>query len=241
MPTTVQIDLLDDLKALIVDGAAEDDRSQQLDLGPSEVGHPCLRHLALKLLHEPEVNRFGDPLPSVVGTGAHSRMEEFANRANTRLGRTRWLPEFRVTVWGNLAGTCDLVDLDTMTAIDWKFPDTSRMSQYSSKGPSEQYRRQAHLYGRGLRNIGIDIQTVAIAFLPRGGQLKAAHLWSEPYSDQVVDETIIRLTTVMALAHDLDLGLHPERYSQIPATPTDCYICPFYARTPLTPTECGGH
>lgn len=231
---------LDDLKALIVDGAKEDDRSQQIELGPSEVGHPCLRKLAYGLLQTPKCNDYGDPLPSVVGTGAHARMEEFAHRANRRLGRTRWLPEFKVTVREGLSGTCDLVDLDTMTAIDWKFPGTSRMATYTSKGPSQQYRIQAHLYGRGLRNAGIAVEHVAIAFVPRGGQLRHAHLWSEPYSDELVDTTLARIDTVTALIWDLQIGDHLERIDQIPATPADCWVCPWHARTPLTPNECSG-
>lgn len=237
-------DLLDDLKALITLGAAEDDRSQQRDLGPSEVGHPCMRKLALGLMHEPKVNTFGDPLPSVVGTGAHSRFEIFAHRANARLAAqgqpARWLAEMKVTVRQGLSGTCDLVDLATMTAIDHKLPGQTRMHTYTSKGPSQVYRAQAHLYGRGLRNIGIGIEQVAIAFWPRGGQMRHAHLWTEPYNDALVDEVLDRITATTLLIADLDVGEHPERYQQIPATPVDCWVCPWHNRNPATPTECDG-
>lgn len=238
--TENRVDLLDDLKALIVDGAKEDDRSQQTDIGPSEVGHPCLRHLTYKMLGAPRCNEYSDPLPSVVGTGAHSRFEIFAHRANKRLGRTRWLPEFKVTVRQGLSGTCDLVDLDTMTAVDHKLPGTSRMATYTSKGPSPIYRTQAHLYGRGLRNAGIPIERVAIAFWPRGGQIKNAHLWDETYSDQVVDDALARLDMATTLIWDLDLGEKPDSISTVPATTGECFLCPWHARTPLTPYECNG-
>ncbi|MDF3280452.1 hypothetical protein [Gordonia sp. N1V] len=234
---------LDDLKALIIDGAKGDDRSQQVALGPSEVGHPCLRKLALGLLHAPKVNSFDDPLPSVVGTGAHSRVEDFAQRANARLvaeGKpSRWLAEHRVTVREGLAGTCDLYDMATNTVIDWKFPGTSRMDTYRRQGPSETYRRQAHLYGRGWRNLGLPVEHVGICFLPRGGQLKHAHLWTEPYSDAVVDETLARIDTVTALIWDLQLGEHPERINDIPATPDGCWVCPYQSRHP-GPFQCMG-
>ena len=189
----------------------------------------------------PKSNSYGDPLPSVVGTGAHSRMEEFARRHNARLGRTRWLPEFKVTVRQGLSGTCDLVDLDTMTAIDWKFPGTSRMATYTSKGPSEVYRVQAHLYGRGLRNVGIPIETVAIAFIPRGGQLKHAHLWSEPYNDALVDDTLARLDTVTALIWDFQIGDNLDQIVNIPTTPADCIFCPWNNRNPSGPQQCAGN
>lgn len=561
---------LDDLKALIIDGAKSDERSQQIALGPSEVGHPCLRKLALGLLHAPKVNNYDDPLPSVIGTGAHSRFEEFANRDNARriaLGQpSRWLTEHRVTIREGLAGTCDLYDMETNTVIDWKgldvttpiptpsgwttigalsygdavfaadgtpctvtakspvferpcyrivfedgasivadnvhlwnvilgdcgtrdartatlstsevaelvargrkvrvanpaplslpfadlpirpyvlgswlgdgesatgrigsagtetfdhiaaegyvigpwqkangvdfrrnivglahqlrlsgliddkhiplqylrashnqrlallqglmdtdgtwnrqlnqavftttskslarqvaelvttlgwrsrtweltkrgfgltttaydvafvpfghnpfrlsrkaqlvrlagtvrarrrvvrsvdaiptvptqcisvdsidqtflcgyemipthnCPGTSRMDTYRRQGPSETYRRQAHLYGRGWRNLGLPVEHVGICFLPRGGQLKHAHLWTEPYSDAVVDETLARIDTVTALIWDLQIGEHPERINDIPATPDGCWVCPYKSRHP-GPFQCMG-
>ena len=233
-------DLLDDLKALIVDGAKEDDRSQQKTLGPSEVGHPCLRKLAYGLLQTPKSNSYSDPLPSVVGTGAHSRMEEFARRANARLGRPRGLPEFKVTVREGLTGTCDLVDLDTMTAIDWKFPGTSGMAKYSSKGPSEQYHMQAHLYGRGLRNVGIPIERVAIAFIPRGGQLKHSHLWTEPYNDALVDSMLNTIDDTIALIEGYGMRKHLDEISRIPVTTQDCWLCPYHRAVPAGPHQCNG-
>lgn len=232
--------LLGDLKQLILDGSEGQDRSQQQALGPSEVGHPCIRKLAYGLYRAPKCNSFGDPLPSVVGTGAHAMLEEFARRANKRLGRTRWLPETRVTVRRGLSGTCDLVDLDSMTVVDWKFPGTSAMSKYTSHGPSEVYRRQAHLYGRGMRNIGIPIERVGICFMPRGGRMKNAHLWTEPYSDELVDETLTRIDTATALIWDLKVDEHPENWAHIPVTPVDCFVCPWNRRTPSTPFECSG-
>ena len=237
-------DLLADLKALIAQGSTSQARSQQVDLGPSEVGTPCLRQLALKLFQAPRVNGMGDPLPSVVGTGAHSLLQEFAERDNARRtadGRgMRWIAEEKVTVRRGLTGTCDLLDLETFTVIDWKLPGQSRFDEYRRKGPTPVYRRQAHLYGRGWRNRGIPVEQVAICFLPRGGQLKNAHLWSEPYSDAVVDDTLARLDTATALLFDLNLDHHPEKASLIPATPGDCFICPFHSPTPLTPLECNG-
>lgn len=233
--------LLDDLKHLIIDGAKEDDRSQQKALGPSEVGHPCLRKLAYGLMQTPKSNEYGDPLPSVVGTGAHSRMEEFARRSNRRLGRTRWLPEHKVTIRDGLAGTCDLVDLDTWTAIDWKFPSTSRMATYTSKGPSDTYRVQAHLYSRGLRNAGLPIETVAIAFIPRGGQLKHAHLWTEPYDDALVDKVLDDIDNVSALINGYEMFTHLDCINLIPATPVDCWVCPWHRAVPSGPHQCSGN
>ncbi|MGW0039852.1 hypothetical protein [Gordonia sp. NPDC003376] len=242
--TVTDVDLLGDLKQMIIDGSAGEERSQQRDLGPSEVGTPCLRKLALKLYGAPHTSRGSDPLPSVVGTGAHAMVQAYAEADNARRiahgDGMRWMAEQRVTVRQGLAGTCDLLDLQTFTVIDWKFPGQSRFDHYKRHGPSEVYRRQAHLYGRGWCNRGIPVQRVGICFLPRGGQLKHAHLWTEPFDDAVVDETLARLDLATALIWDLDIDNHPENVDKIPATTGDCYVCPFHASTPLTPFECNG-
>lgn len=242
IPPTASLDdvLLTDLKELIFDGSAGEDRSQQKALGPSEVGDPCLRKLAFGMMHEPKINPYGDPLPSVVGTGAHAQLEAYARAANARLGRTRWIPETRVTIRDGLAGTCDLYDMDTKTVVDHKFPGTSRLNHYRSHGPSDVYRRQAHLYGRGYRNMGLPVERVAICFWPRGGQIRHAFLWSEPYSDAVVDEVLGRLDAVTALIWDLQIGETPANYEHIPATPGGCFLCPYHAKNPTSPTECDG-
>ena len=233
-------DLLNELRQMVIYGSSQHERTLQRDIGPSEVGHPCLRRLALRLTKSPEINTYSDPLPSAVGTGAHAEFDTFARRDNQRLGRTRWLPEQRVTVRPGLSGTSDLVDLDTMTIIDHKFPGTSRLHEYRSHGPSEQYRVQAHLYGRGARNMGLPIEHVAIAFWPRGGQMKNAHLWTEPYDDELVSRQLSRIDATLLLLDDLNVDEHPERYQQVPATPGDCFLCPFYKRTPESPQQCEG-
>jgi hypothetical protein len=238
------IDLLDDLKAMITAQSKAAPRSLQRSLGPSEVGHPCSRKLALSLTGEERSNPEGDPLPSIVGTAAHAWLEQMARDENERLGRVRWLPEQRVTVRTGLSGTCDLYDVDTATVIDWKLPGTSRMSHYRKHGPSRQYEVQAHLYGRGYQNMGFPVERVAIAFLPRGGLLRGkhgAHVWTAAYDDDLVTETIDRLDAITLAIHDLQVDVKPEHYALIPSTPTDCEYCPFWAPNPSSPTQCGGN
>ncbi|OZE88059.1 hypothetical protein CH304_00370 [Rhodococcus sp. 15-649-1-2] len=228
------IELLDDLKTMIVDASNNIERHLQVELGPSDVGHPCARKLALGLMREPRTNPEGDPLPSIVGTAAHTWMEAAARRTD------RFLPERRVTIREGLSGTCDIYDLDTDTVIDWKFPGVTRMKTYKKHGPSAVYRAQAHLYGQGYINDGYPVKNVAICFLPRGGQLAGAHLWREPYNQALVDETLARIDNTTLLLTDLDVEQHPERYQLIPATPDDCEYCPFWSPNPTSPTQCSG-
>ncbi|WP_345314127.1 hypothetical protein [Gordonia alkaliphila] len=228
---------------LIHVGAAGHGRSQQRHIGPSEVGTPCRRQLAYKLLEAPEVpgSGYNDPLPSSVGTGAHAEFEEFARRYNQHIGHPVLLPEFRVEVRPGLSGTCDLFHMPSGTVLDWKFPGTSSHTKYKRSGPSAVYRTQAHLYGRGMIRAGFEVNAVSIAFLPRGGELKGLAYWTEPYSDAVVDAALDRIDQTLV---DLDImGAldHPERIRDgwteggvnvaepIDADYSACFLCPFQA------------
>lgn len=95
-------------------------RHRQVELGPSDVSHPCMRKTAFASMREPETNPPFDPLASIIGTAMHSWLQSAAELANQILGRERWLTETRVPVTPTLAGSSDLFDTDTGTVIDWK-------------------------------------------------------------------------------------------------------------------------
>lgn len=227
-----------EIRQLIVDGAKRQPRSLQKRIGPSEVGGGCDRQIALKLYGAPRVNDGGDPLPSVVGTGAHDQLETFVQRANTALGRARYLPEFPVVVREGLSGTSDLIDLDEHHVWDWKFPSTQRLAHYRRHGPSSVYRIQAHCYGRGARNAGLPIERVGIVFLPRGGMLKDAVEWSEPYDDQLVTDALDRLDDLQACADTFTDA--PELIAELATNSDECFFCPFRSATPSSPFQCAG-
>ncbi|UQE73862.1 hypothetical protein MYK68_14095 [Gordonia sp. PP30] len=229
------------LRTLIVDGHKLHPRSQQMRLGPSEIGNPCARRLAYGLIEAPKAGGFDDPLPSIVGTGMHAQLEELAERANTRLGWPRYLTERRVEIRPGLTGSCDLYDVQEAAVWDWKGPSTNRLRHYRDHGPSAVYRTQAHLYGRGYRRAGFPVKQVGIAFLPRGGWLKDARAWTEPYDDTVVDTALDRIDRILVQLLDLDAEAHPERIRDgwtagghqimppIPADTTDCFFCSYKA------------
>src|SRR5690606_18684287 len=128
---------LDDLKGVFKRDWSNHPRSQQKTLGPSEVGHPCVRRLATSMLQFERINPEGDPLPAWLGTAGHAKFEQAVIADNERIideymqhvGRHntirgdaprctfrdgepvgRWYTERRVTIRGDLAGTCDLYD-----------------------------------------------------------------------------------------------------------------------------------
>lgn len=238
--------LLNDLKDMLRNHARSHPRHLQIQLGPSEVGHPCSRKLAQGLMEVPAINPQYDPLPSYIGVAAHRQMEDAARLDNSRLqalGKPlRWIPEQKVTIRPSLKGTADLYDVLTRTVIDYKFPGTTAMTGYRKDGPSETYRRQGHLYGRGYRNLGLPVERVGIWFLPRAGQLATSLLWTEDYSDDLVNQTLAHIDNVILLAHDLDVEHHPDRWAWFPRVPQTCSYCPYYtvAQHNPDPTACTG-
>jgi hypothetical protein len=195
--------------------------------------------MAFGITQVEECNPSFDPLPSIVGTAAHTWMQSAAEHANKVLGRQRWLIEHRVTVAPGLSGSCDLFDTDTGTVIDWKFPGATRFDMYK-KHMSPVYQGQSHLYGLGFENEGRQVNTVVVALLPRGGYLKGMHLWKEPYSRSLALECLSRREKVIGLCDDLQVEANPQGYQWIPIEPYDCRFCPFFRAEPRSPYECGG-
>ncbi|MFF3324922.1 hypothetical protein [Streptomyces sp. NPDC002889] len=216
---------------LIVDAANNAPRSQQKRIGPSEVGDPCERKLTYKMYDWPTVTDGGDPIASILGTGFHSWMEEAFTGRNTA---GRYKIEERVTVRegatddSTLAGSSDLYDRGTGTVFDWKLVGTSTLDNYRRKGPGDQYRKQAHLYGLGQENAGETPQRVAIVFVARYHELRV-HVWTEPYDRQVALDALERLDRIRQQLIDLDPEAHPERWSQIPTSEeAKCRFCPWF-------------
>lgn len=252
--------LLSDLKAVIRNHDASRPRSRQTALGPSQVGHPCIRKLAQGLMEVERINPAGDILPAYIGTAVHAQLEAAIAVDNGRIIADhltdttkpctwidgapigRWISERKVTIREGLAGSCDLYDTFTNTVIDLKVPGASKMTEYRKHGPSETYQRQAHLYGRGYVNAGFTVNAVGIWFVPRAGQLATSHLWTEPYDDAMVAETLARIDNAATLIHDFEVEQHPERWAWFPKTPVDCTFCEWFTPNPNhpNPAACTG-
>lgn len=246
--TSLDVDLKQQLTAVIKHAAANAPRSRQTAIGPSEVGQDCARRLAYKLLDWPAANPDGDPWPSIVGTATHAWLGDAFEAASSppmataqniasAAGRMaaaqpgRYLVEKRLTIAPPLlpGGSCDLYDTWTETVIDHKVVGASSMARYKREGPRQQYRVQLHVYGFGWELAGRVPRNVALAFYPRGGLLSGLWVWSEPYDRQVALDAIARLHNIRQLAISLDPEAHPERWALIPATADHgCTYCPWW-------------
>lgn len=239
-PTNPPVDpLRNDLIDMIEARYRATPRNMQIELGPSEVSHPCMRKMAYGIMEVERCNPEYDPLPSIVGTASHTWMQSAAWHANNILGRERWLTETKVHVTPGLSGSADLYDMDNAVVVDYKFPGTTRFDRYV-KDPGPQYKLQVHFYGRGFENAGLPVKQVAIAFLPRGGMLRNMHIWKEDYNPALVDAGLRKRDAVINLIADLDVEHHPERYQWIPEETYDCVWCPWFRPVPRTGLQCRG-
>lgn len=214
--------IADDLRAMAADHDAASDRSAQVELGPSEIGDPCTRCLAARILGLGE-DSYGDPWARIIGTATHAWLDEAAVAWNIRNDNARWLPEYRVfpdDVLLPRGGSCDLYDEQTKTVIDHKIVGITSLRKYKSNGPGLRYRRQAQLYGLGYENKGHQVDHVAIAFWHRGGKLDDLWVHTEPYDQTMAEDTLTRYRSL----RELVIPLGAPVLEQLPSDP-DCFQC----------------
>lgn len=187
-------------------------RSQQQAIGPSEIGNPCARALIHKLAGTPDPRAGEAAWRPAVGTAIHSQLDAWFRPLE------RYIVETRVHIGHHagqdIGGHMDLFDLEEAAVIDWKTASATRLKSYRANGPSPTYRVQAHLYGLGaFRTLGIAPRTVALAWLPRDGDLRDAHVWAEPWDPMLAVESLTRLDGLYdeVTRHGLTaaLNLHP--------------------------------
>ena len=220
-----------ELVEVITNAITNHPRSQQVAIGPSEIGDACARRIGYKLLQTP-----GRDLPpnwkATVGTAMHAWLEGVFTADNEaraqHLGGPRWYLETRLTVgfvpgMGFVEGSCDLYDRVTGTVVDWKLVGPSTMRKYRS-GPGERYSTQAHLYGRGWQLKGLPVERVMIVFLARNGELRDAMPWSEPYDPAIAEAGLQRLAGI----HTAVQLAGPKALDVLPAVDDWCSHCSFY-------------
>lgn len=233
----------DELIDLIREGIlAGDMRSRQVEIGPSEIGHPCARSLAYRLAGVPHTGTQNTPWRQWIGTQVHTGTELFAHQANANRG-TRWLTDLYVEV-GELypgraiRGHLDFLDLLTATIVDLKVPGSTAMRTYGPGKPeSPQYRIQVNAYGRGVQRAGFLPEHVAILRLSPARELHEGIFKAERYDEQVAVDALNRAGGIARMVD----ALGAQAAAALPPTDFHCNRCSWFrpGSTDLT-TGCPG-
>lgn len=224
-PSSATKSLEQRITAIIKSADANKPRSKQLHIGPSELGDPCVRKLAYKMMDVAKVNLVTDPWPAISGSAIH----EWLADAFGTTDNGNWLVEHRVTARPGLSGTVDLFDIDNGIVIDHKCVGATSMKARKLEGPTKQQLVQLSIYAYGLKQAGYDVKQIALAFYPLGGMLSGLHVWLGDYDEQIAIDAMQRLDDTIQLLVMLDPEDNPANWKLIPFEASRlCHYCPWY-------------
>lgn len=204
------------------------DRSQQQEIGPSELGNECDRFIAYRLARMPEVNTMTDPWPAIVGTAIHLWLEAGFRKFQETAGIQRWDTETTVHPDPFIRGHMDLFDHWLFMVLDWKTMGPTKMKEWIKNGPPEKYKDQVNLYAKGKIAAGAEVRKVCLVGLPRSGWLEDMEVWVDDYRPERAQAALDRMYAIAQTVDALKLLEHPERFDVVPATPDMCTFCPFF-------------
>jgi hypothetical protein len=220
-----------DVRRIVEQAILDQPRSQQTLIGPSELGLACDRCLGHKLAGTP-IRRTVEWQP-YVGTAVHRQLERVFE---TEAVNGRWTTESKLWVGDidgiEIWGTSDLFDHDTGTVIDFKTASKTRLAVARLGTPSQQYRAQVHLYGRGWHYNGAEVNAVAIWYVPRDGDLSRSVWWQEPYDERVALDALARAE---AFAKAIRILGADQFLPTLQRDPANCYDCNRYPAYPTDP------
>jgi len=211
-------------------------RSVQKRVGLSEVGEPCVRKTAYRILDWKKTNLQTDPWASISGTAIHAWLAEAFEKVDG------FLVEQSVQAVDGLSGTSDLFDIEEGMVVDHKCVGASSMKSRKRDGMTFQQRVQINLYGLGFENAGYKVNKVALAFYPLGGRLDGLYTIVEDYNRQLALNAIDRFAATQNLVWSIDPEKNEDAWDLIPKTPSyTCIYCPWYLPGSKNPANgCSG-
>lgn len=249
---TVESEEWTEIRGIIENHIKGQPRSQQREIGPSELGTDCLHCLAARLagwersqpvawlpfigtcVHARFEQLFGENREMVTvhvpdegsGVGEHDETaSRFEAEKTVHVGEIHGLHGHQ-----KIHGSIDLYDAKTRMTIDWKITGTTTLRNVKANGPSQQYRIQASLYGIGLENDSLECERNAIYFLPRNSVSLADALPVEMDFDPRPGKWA--LSRAQLIVNLLDLIEEEDGTSMrdawihaLPTSPTHCFQC----------------
>ena len=203
-----------ELIKLLRDSSKQSERSQQVKIGPSELGG-CRRRTWYKLNNQPITNENVLVLSALMGTAIHSHIQKVLEASDPK--EERFLTEVEVEADG-MVGHIDLYDKVTKEVIDWKSTTKKNIGYF----PSQQQRWQVQTYGYLLMANGYEVEKVTLVAMSRDGDERDIVYHSERYEPSVANEALAWLKDV----NDSTDAPPPEKDA------TFCkHYCPYYDET----------
>lgn len=215
---------------------SETERDKQRKVGASQISNPCTKHLAMDLAGIPQQpSKYW--LGGKIGTAVHLLIEDLIAKAD--LAKFPELEDCRVEQsivlgelpeYGTIKSKPDLALVKDRHLIDWKTTkrdEAKRIQKWLDTGvinpkteyTMKKYMAQGQLYAWGLNNMGVAIETIALAFISRDGTNEADIVVVDfEYEEAAALNLWRRLET---LWEELQSGVHPESY----AGDADCFNC----------------
>jgi len=241
--TSYDLEVKEDLTAIIFNAQKNAARSKQVALGVSEVGNECDLRIAYKMAGVPPTSNSPDPWPSIVGTSIHSWMEAAVNDYQNIHSVAEWLTELEVAPSPLVAGHTDLYHTPRRLVLDWKFPSPDNLRKMREEGPSLQYQVQVQLYGLGHVNAGRKVERVGIVALGRQGWLKDMYVWTTEFNREMAEKALQRVYDIGSWMLKKELP-ESDRWDLVSRTPSRlCGWCPWFDSQAAAPTSkgCPGH
>ena len=169
---------------------ASRDRSQQTEVGPSEIGG-CKRKVWYRLNAQPHTNENQSKLAAIMGTAIHAAIEEAIGAIDPE-GK-EYLVETEVA-YGDMKAHVDLFIPSSGAVVDWKTSKIKNLGYF----PSTQQRWQVQLYGYLLSKNGYEVKTVNLVAIARDGSEKDIKVHTEPYDEVMALAALSWLANVKA-------------------------------------------
>lgn len=248
-PTSEELELAARIKETFYAYTNRADRSQQSHLGPSEVGTPCDRRLALHMLGMRPVNPGGDNWASFKGTCIHAGLADLFTWADA--GSGRYSVEMRVDLPSSVVprGTLDRIDRVLCLVLDDKVMGGWSLDKLKRTGATPTQWVQLHLYAYAARRRGERVDKVALVAWPmEESSLDGLVTWVRDYDPTVAPAVLERADRIRSdvrraedewqVSHDGDQGRDVRvddgtlRLLEIASefkVADDCRYCPYYA------------
>lgn len=199
--------IANDLIKAITNTSKNSARSNQVQVGPSEIGG-CRRRTWNRLNNVSETNPNTLSLAAIMGTAIHTYIQN-AFHAQDPFGE-RYLLE-QSFEYNDLKGHVDMYDIEKMEVVDWKTTKKAGLAYF----PSKQQRWQVQLYGYLIEQNHKPVTTVTLVAIARDGDERDIVYHSEPYNAAIALEALEWLRDV-------------QQTKDAPIPEKDLSFCKFY-------------